>query len=218
MLHEKNTLLPAGCRYPARLVEGLRQSADLAAAGDDLAHAPTSLAWLGRAFQPAPASLSGLGNGSPAGGWVGGWPAGEGGREGREGRVARGRAGLRELLRGRGGGWGVEGSHSQSLSKCGGEARVGAPAPFRSPSPPPTNSSERSSACVRTHISACSACSAWQALPGAGGLLFSVPHALEEHVPALAGPLPVESAGGGSVSLTSLAGRRDAVQALHLAR
>lgn len=53
----------AGCRYPARLIQDLRESAEEAAAGADLAHAPTSLAWLDRAFQPAPGGM--LAGGSP---------------------------------------------------------------------------------------------------------------------------------------------------------
>lgn len=62
-------------------------------------------------------------------------------------------------------------------------------------------------------------CAACLALPPTQGLLFSVPTALEEHCPSLAGPLPVESAGGGGVSLTALAGRRrDAAQAMLMAR
>ncbi len=48
--------------------------------------------------------------------------------------------------------------------------------------------------------------------------MYSVPQALEEHVPSLAGPLPVESAGGDDVSITTLAGRRDAVQSMLMAR
>ena len=57
----------AGCRYPARLVEGLREAAELASAGGEVAQAPTSLAWLAGAFQPAPASAGA----SPAGGKLG---------------------------------------------------------------------------------------------------------------------------------------------------
>lgn len=53
-----------------------------------------------------------------------------------------------------------------------------------------------------------------------GGLQYSVPHALEEHAPCLAGPLPVEAAGGGGddILITSLAGGQDAAQALMLIR
>lgn len=49
-------------------------------------------------------------------------------------------------------------------------------------------------------------------------MVQSVPHALDEHVPALAGPLPVAAAGGGEHRLTQLAGDADAAQALLLSR
>ncbi|EFN60146.1 hypothetical protein CHLNCDRAFT_49671 [Chlorella variabilis] len=55
------------------------------------------------------------------------------------------------------------------------------------------------------------------------GMMQSVPHALDEHVPALAGPLPVASAAGeeqreGGSLLTRMAGSGDAAQALLLSR
>jgi len=51
------------------------------------------------------------------------------------------------------------------------------------------------------------------------GMVQSVPHALDEHVPALLGPLPVASAAGQQgVQLTRMAGGGDAAQALLLSR
>ncbi len=61
-----------------------------------------------------------------------------------------------------------------------------------------------------------------QFLPAAAGMVQSVPHALDEHVPALAGPLRVVSAGqppGEQASqLVQMAGGSDAAQALLLTR
>lgn len=53
---------------------------------------------------------------------------------------------------------------------------------------------------------------------GRAGFVQSAPHALDEHVPALVGPLPVAAAGGGQQRLTQLAGSADVAQALLLAR
>ena len=53
------------------------------------------------------------------------------------------------------------------------------------------------------------------------GTVQSMPHALDEHVPALAGPLPVASAGAGQQAgspLTQMAGGPDSAQALLLSR
>lgn len=71
-------------------------------------------------------------------------------------------------------------------------------------------------ACVATSCVCLALC--WLA-----GMMQSVPHALDEHVPALAGPLPVASAAGeeqreGGSLLTRMAGSGDAAQALLLSR
>lgn len=50
------------------------------------------------------------------------------------------------------------------------------------------------------------------------GMFQSVPHALDEHVPALVGPLPVAAAGGGQQRLTQVAGGADVAQALLFSR
>ena len=50
------------------------------------------------------------------------------------------------------------------------------------------------------------------------GMVQSVPHALDEHVPALVGPLPVAAAGGGQQRLTQVAGGADVAQALLFSR
>jgi hypothetical protein len=55
----------------------------------------------------------------------------------------------------------------------------------------------------------------------AAGTIQSMPHALDEHVPALAGPLPVASAAAGQQPgspLTQMAGGADSAQALLLSR
>lgn len=50
------------------------------------------------------------------------------------------------------------------------------------------------------------------------GMVQSVPNALDEHVPALVGPLPVAAAGGGQQRLTQVAGGADVAQALLFSR
>lgn len=55
-------------------------------------------------------------------------------------------------------------------------------------------------------------------VPWHAGMVQSAPHALDEHVPALVGPLPVAAAGGGQQRLTQMAGGADVAQALLLSR